>query len=82
MAPFDRAEAGRGGPGLPESDHGRLDGAAQVQKDVTEPAAYTDLDLAYVDASRSWSGPRLARYDLGILWKTVKLMARGEGLRY
>ncbi len=57
-------------------------GPAQVQKDVTEPAAYTDLDLAYVEASRSWSGPRLARYDLGILWKTVKLMARGEGLRF
>ena len=24
----------------------------------------------------------LARYDLGILWQTVRLMARGEGLRY
>ena len=57
-------------------------GPAQVQKGVTEPAGYTELDLAYVDACRTWSGGRLARYDLGILWQTVKLMARGEGLRF
>ncbi len=57
-------------------------GPAQVQKDVTEPAGYAALDLAYVDACRTWSGRRLLRYDLGILWRTVKLMARGEGLRF
>ena len=57
-------------------------GPAQVRKDVTEPAGYTELDLAYVDACRAWSGRRLVRYDLGILWQTVKLMARGEGLRF
>jgi lipopolysaccharide/colanic/teichoic acid biosynthesis glycosyltransferase len=57
-------------------------GPAQVQKDLTEPAAYTDLDLAYVEACRTWSGTRLARYDLAILWRTLKLMARGEGLRF
>jgi lipopolysaccharide/colanic/teichoic acid biosynthesis glycosyltransferase len=57
-------------------------GPAQVRKDVSEPAGFTELDLAYVDACRASSGPRLARYDLGILWQTVKLMARGEGLRF
>ena len=57
-------------------------GPAQVQKGVTEPAGYTELDLAYVDACRTWSGGRLVRYELGILWQTVRLMARGEGLRY
>jgi len=57
-------------------------GPAQVRKDVTEPAGYTALDLAYVDACRAWSGRRLVRYDLGILWATVKLIARGEGLRF
>ena len=57
-------------------------GLAQVQKDGTEPAGYTDLDLEYVDACRTLSPLALARYDLGILWQTVKLMARGEGLRY
>lgn len=57
-------------------------GPAQVQKDVTEPARYTDLDLAYVDKCRNWSALRLLRYDLGILASTVKLLARGEGLRF
>jgi lipopolysaccharide/colanic/teichoic acid biosynthesis glycosyltransferase len=57
-------------------------GPAQVQKGVTESSGYTDLDLDYVEACRTWSGPRLLRYDLGILWRTVKLMVRGEGLRF
>jgi len=57
-------------------------GPVQVQKGIVEPAGYTSLDLAYVDASRRWSGLRLARYDLGILWQTVKVLARGEGLTY
>lgn len=57
-------------------------GPVQVQKGIVEPAGYTNLDLAYVDASRRWSGLRLARYDLGILWQTVKVLARGEGLTY
>jgi lipopolysaccharide/colanic/teichoic acid biosynthesis glycosyltransferase len=57
-------------------------GPAQVQKDVTEPAGYAQLDLAYVDACRTWPSSRLVRYDFGLLWETVKLIARGEGLRY
>lgn len=57
-------------------------GPVQVQKGVVEPAGYTRLDFAYVEACRSWSGLRLARYDLGILWQTFKVLARGEGLRF
>jgi lipopolysaccharide/colanic/teichoic acid biosynthesis glycosyltransferase len=57
-------------------------GPAQVRKGVTEPEGYTQLDLEYVAACRSWPSARLVRYDLGILWQTVKLIARGEGLRY
>jgi len=57
-------------------------GPAQVQKGVTKPAGYTELDLAYVAACRHWRGARLLRYDLGILWRTVKVMAKGEGLEY
>jgi lipopolysaccharide/colanic/teichoic acid biosynthesis glycosyltransferase len=57
-------------------------GPAQVQKGVTEPAGYTALDLAYVDACRTLSGPRLALLDLGILWQTVKVMAKGQGLQF
>jgi lipopolysaccharide/colanic/teichoic acid biosynthesis glycosyltransferase len=57
-------------------------GPAQVQKGITEPAGFTELDLEYVEKCRSWSGIRLARYDLGILWQTLRVLARGEGLRY
>lgn len=57
-------------------------GPAQVRKDVTEPASYTELDLSYVEACQTWSGPQLVRYDLRMLWQTVKLIARGEGLRF
>ena len=57
-------------------------GPAQVQKGVTEPAGYAALDLSYLEACRTRNGLRLLHYDLGILWQTVKLMARGEGLRF
>ena len=57
-------------------------GPAQVQKGITEPAGYTELDLAYVEACRTWSGARLVRHDLRILWRTVRVLARGEGVQY
>ena len=57
-------------------------GLAQVQKDLRESSGYAELDLAYVKACRNLGPLALARYDLGILWQTAKLMARGEGLRY
>ena len=57
-------------------------GPVQIQKGNAEPSGYTSLDLGYVEACRTWSGPRLARHDLGILWRTVKVLARGEGLTY
>ena len=57
-------------------------GPVQVAKGVTAPEDYTALDLRYVEAYGSWSARRLVRYDLGILWRTVKVLARGEGLRF
>lgn len=57
-------------------------GPVQVQKGIVEPADYTTLDLEYVDACRSWPDFRLVRYDLGILWRTIRVLARGEGLTY
>jgi hypothetical protein len=51
-------------------------GPAQVQKGITEPAGFTELDLVYVDACRTCGAARLVRYDLGILWRTLKVMAR------
>lgn len=57
-------------------------GPAQVQKGLVETFHYTELDLAYVEACRTWPSARLVRYDLVLLWKTVKLMVRGEGLEF
>jgi lipopolysaccharide/colanic/teichoic acid biosynthesis glycosyltransferase len=57
-------------------------GPAQIQKGVTEPAGYTALDLAYAEKCRTFGSTRLLRYDLGILARTLKVMARGEGLEY
>jgi len=57
-------------------------GPAQVQKGVTEPAGYTELDLAYVEACRTRSGLRLVSLDLGILWQTAKVIAKSEGLKF
>lgn len=57
-------------------------GPVQVQKGIVEPSDYAKLDLAYVDACRSWSGPKLVRHDLKILSRTVKVLARGQGLTY
>lgn len=57
-------------------------GPAQVQKGITEPAGYSGLDLAYVEACARSSGLGVVARDLGILWRTVKVLARGEGLQY
>lgn len=57
-------------------------GPAQVQKGVTEPAGFAELDLAYVEGLQGSSGLGVVRRDLGILWRTLKVMARGEGLQF
>jgi lipopolysaccharide/colanic/teichoic acid biosynthesis glycosyltransferase len=57
-------------------------GPAQVRKDVTAPESYAELDLQYVEACRTFSSGRLVRLDVSLLWQTVRLLARGEGLRF
>jgi lipopolysaccharide/colanic/teichoic acid biosynthesis glycosyltransferase len=57
-----------------------LTGPAQVTKG--SGLRYADLDLGYVELCRTLGGWALARYDLRILWQTVRVMARGEGLSY
>ena len=57
-------------------------GPAQVRKGVTESSGFAELDLAYVESLRRSSGAAVVRRDLGILWQTVRVMARGEGLRF
>jgi lipopolysaccharide/colanic/teichoic acid biosynthesis glycosyltransferase len=57
-----------------------LTGPAQITKG--SGLRFADLDLRYVDKLRSLRGLALVRYDLGILWATVRVIARGEGLSY
>jgi lipopolysaccharide/colanic/teichoic acid biosynthesis glycosyltransferase len=57
-------------------------GPAQVEKGVTESAGYAQLDVAYVEACRSSSAWQIVRRDLGILRRTLVVMAKGEGLRF
>jgi len=57
-------------------------GPAQVQKGIADPAGYTELDLRYVEAARTRSAISVVCLDLGILWQTVKVMAKGEGLQF
>jgi lipopolysaccharide/colanic/teichoic acid biosynthesis glycosyltransferase len=57
-------------------------GPAQVRKGAVESAGYTELDIEYVSRCRRSSAAGMVRRDLGILWRTVRLLARGEGLAY
>src|SRR5439155_21136079 len=57
-----------------------LTGPAQVTKG--EGIAYADLDSRYLERTSSLSSWALVRYDLGILWRTAVVIARGEGLNY
>ena len=57
-----------------------LTGPAQVTKG--SGLRYADLDLTYVERCRSLGSWALLRYDLTILWRTLGVSARGEGLSY
>ena len=59
---------------------GGLTGPAQVSKGSGR--AYLDLDLEYVHEVSKLSGRQVIRRDLGILRRTVGVLARGEGLDY
>ena len=57
-----------------------LTGPAQITKGSGE--RYADLDLEYADRFRTLGSWALVRYDLEILARTVRVVARGEGLSY
>ena len=57
-----------------------LTGTAQVTKG--QGRSYAELDLAYVDVCRRLGGWALVRYDLRVLARTPRVLARAEGLRY
>ena len=55
-----------------------LTGLAQLTKGSGR--RYADLDLEYLDRTRRLGAWELVRYDLKILVRTIRVMARGEGL--
>jgi lipopolysaccharide/colanic/teichoic acid biosynthesis glycosyltransferase len=57
-------------------------GPAQVRKGVTESAGYTELDVEYVRRSRRSRASAVVRTDLGILWRSLVVIAKGEGLQF
>jgi lipopolysaccharide/colanic/teichoic acid biosynthesis glycosyltransferase len=58
-------------------------GPAQVRKDQPRKSySALDLDLEYVEALRTWSGPQLVRHDIRVLWASLRTAARGRGLQY
>jgi lipopolysaccharide/colanic/teichoic acid biosynthesis glycosyltransferase len=58
-------------------------GPAQIRKDQPRKSySALDLDLEYVEALRTWSGPQLVRHDLRVLWASLRTAARGRGLQY
>ena len=59
-----------------------LTGPAQISKGAPDPVSYAQLDLAYVEACRTESGWRLLRHDLAILYQTIRVILRGQGLNY
>jgi lipopolysaccharide/colanic/teichoic acid biosynthesis glycosyltransferase len=57
-----------------------LTGPAQITKGSGR--RYADLDLGYAELCRRLGGWALVRYDLGILVRTIGVIARREGLSY
>ena len=57
-------------------------GPAQVRKGFVETAGYAELDLAYVSVCGRSGASQIVREDLRILWRTLGVMWRGEGLAY
>jgi lipopolysaccharide/colanic/teichoic acid biosynthesis glycosyltransferase len=57
-------------------------GPAQLLKGHPGPYTQAEMDLQYVERCRTWSGWRLWRYDLAVLYKTIRIMLEGKGLKY
>jgi lipopolysaccharide/colanic/teichoic acid biosynthesis glycosyltransferase len=57
-----------------------LTGPAQVTKGSGR--SFAELDRDYVERLRTLGNWALVGYDLGILWQTIGVVARGEGLSY
>lgn len=62
--------------------HAGWTGPAQLQKGSENPQNAEKLDLEYLDHCRQSSAWDLCRYDLRILYDTIRVMAEGKGLKY
>jgi hypothetical protein len=49
---------------------------------VTESAGYTKLDREYIASCQNSSALSIVTRDLSLLWRTVMVMAKGEGLQF
>ena len=58
-----------------------LTGPAQATKGMGE-SRYVDLDLFYVEKCKTLRGWALVRYDLGVIARSLRVLARREGLTY
>jgi lipopolysaccharide/colanic/teichoic acid biosynthesis glycosyltransferase len=57
-------------------------GPTQLKKGHPNPQSGEKLDLEYLNRYRTWSNWRLWRYDMNVLYRTLKLMLEGKGLAY
>ena len=57
-------------------------GPAQIRKDSAEPVRGADLDRAYVELLQTGSTRQILATDAQVLVETVRLLLRGEGLRF
>jgi lipopolysaccharide/colanic/teichoic acid biosynthesis glycosyltransferase len=57
-----------------------LTGPAQITKGTDR--LYAELDTEYVERCRRLGAWTLVRHDVGILWRTIAVIARGQGLSY
>jgi lipopolysaccharide/colanic/teichoic acid biosynthesis glycosyltransferase len=57
-------------------------GPAQVEKGATESSGYAALDIEYVSRCGASTAFGIVRMDLKYIWRTMVVVARGEGLRF
>jgi lipopolysaccharide/colanic/teichoic acid biosynthesis glycosyltransferase len=58
-------------------------GPAQLRKDMPRKTySALDLDLEYVESLKTWSGLRVVRNDVQVLFASLRTVARRRGLRY
>ena len=57
-------------------------GPVQVEKGIARPVDYSALDLAYVSRANAAGPGAIVQTDIALLWRTIRAIARGEGLEF